>query len=96
MTPERSGQRRRRTRTAPQTAATPIRAAIGVVHAGETKGWYYLTYSVRMKISEKIKRLFHREPPTEGELEARAEAAASRAERAADLGEAELLTRKPG
>jgi hypothetical protein len=49
-----------------------------------------------MKIREKIKRLFHREPPTEGELEARAEAAASRAERAAHLGEAELLTRKPG
>jgi hypothetical protein len=49
-----------------------------------------------MKISEKIKRLFHREPPTEGELEARAEAAASRAERAANVGEAELLTRKPG
>ena len=49
-----------------------------------------------LKISEKIKRLFHREPPTEGELEARAEAAASRAERAANVGEAELLTRKPG
>jgi hypothetical protein len=49
-----------------------------------------------MKISEKIKRLFHREQPTEGEIEARAEAAAARSERAADLGEAELLTRKPG
>jgi hypothetical protein len=49
-----------------------------------------------MKFSEKIKGLFHREPPTERELEARAEAAAARAERAVDLGEAELLTRKPG
>ena len=63
---------------------------------GADEGSAYLTYSVRMKISEKIKRLFHRDPPTEGELEARAEAAASRVERAADLGEAELLTRKPG
>jgi hypothetical protein len=49
-----------------------------------------------MKIREKIKRLFRREPPTEGEREARAEAAASRAKTAANLGEAELLTRKPG
>jgi len=49
-----------------------------------------------MKIIENIKSGFHREPPTEGELEARAEAAASRAERAANVGEAELLTRKPG
>ena len=52
-----------------------------------TQGSIYLTYTVRMKIREKIKRLFHREPPTEGELEARAEAAASHAERAAELGE---------
>src|SRR5215467_14070993 len=59
-------------------------------------GSTYPTYTVRMKISEMIKRLLHRESPTEGELEARAEAAAARAERAADLGEAELLTRKPG
>jgi hypothetical protein len=51
---------------------------------------------VRVKISEKIKRLLRREPPTEAELEARAEAAALRAERAADAGEAELLTRRPG
>lgn len=52
------------------------------------------TYTVRVKISEKIKRLLRREPPTEEELEARAEAAALRAQRGADAGEAELLTRR--
>jgi hypothetical protein len=49
-----------------------------------------------MKISDKIKRLFHREPPTEEELAARAEAAALRDQQASDAGEAELLTRRPG
>jgi hypothetical protein len=49
-----------------------------------------------MKISEKMKRLFRREPSTKEELAARAEAAALRDKRASDAGEAELLTRRPG
>ena len=56
----------------------------------------FVTYSVRVKISERIKRLLRREPPTEEELEARAEAAALRAKTRSDAGEAELLTRRPG
>ena len=47
-----------------------------------------------MKFTEKNKSLLPREPLTEEELEARDEAAALRAQRAADAGEAELLTRR--
>ena len=56
----------------------------------------FATYTERVTISEKIKRLLRREPPTEEELEARAEAAALRAKTRSDAGEAELLTRRPG
>ena len=56
----------------------------------------FATYTERVKISEKIKRLLRREPPTDEELEARAEAAALRGKTRSDAGEAELLTRRPG
>jgi hypothetical protein len=60
----------------------------------------FAAYSVRVKISEKVKRLLRKEPPTDEELgalaEARAQAAALRAQRASDAGEVDLQTRRPG
>jgi transcriptional regulator with XRE-family HTH domain len=46
-----------------------------------------------MKISEKIKRLFRREPPTAEELAARAGADAASAQRSIERGNADIATR---
>ena len=45
-----------------------------------------------MKISEKIKRLFGREPPTEEELAARANADAASAQMSIERGNADIAT----
>ncbi len=48
---------------------------------------------VRMKISEKIKRLFGRKPPTQEELAVRAGADAASAQLSIERGNADIVTR---